>query len=225
MTGGRASPHAAAARRPAAQAVILGRVKIKLAVIAVLIVAVLAPGAAGSPAGDLTSVLRDYSSDEKITPCRFTQGQLESSRTQISQDIEAYAKGIRGAIVREVKRWRDGGCKGRGASANKLRIVAIRATGGPSKESVTIKNTGRKAVSLRGFALRDAADHTLKFRSTKLKAGRRLKVVTGCRKGHKRAVRRGSSYYACRKSEVWDDAGDTVELLGRGGGLLAQKTY
>lgn len=190
-----------------------------------LIAAVLAPGAAGSPAGDLTSVLRDYSGDEKITPCRFTRGQLESARKQISQDIETYAKGVRGAIVREVKRWKDGSCKGKGASANTLRIVAIKATGGPAEESVTIMNTGRKAVGLRGFALRDAGDHTLKFRSTKLKAGSRLKVVTGCRKGHKTAVRRGSSYYACRKAEVWDDTGDTVELLGRGGGLLAQKTY
>jgi hypothetical protein len=195
------------------------------AVIAVLLAAaVLAPTAAGSPAGDLKSVLQDYSRDEKVTPCRFTQGQLESARSQISEDIEAYAKGVRAALVREIKRWKDGGCKGKGAAANKLRIVTIKAGGGPAKEYVTIENTGRK-VTLGGFALRDAGDHTLKFRSTKLKAGARLKVVTGCRKGHKSAMRRGSSYYACRKNEVWDDAGDTVELLGRGGGLLATKTY
>ena len=197
----------------------------QLAIAAVLVAAVLAPTAAGSPAGDLRSVLRDYSRDEKITPCRFTQGQLESARGQISEDIEIYAKGVRGAIRREVKRWKNGGCKGRGAAANKLRIVAIDAAGGPRKESVTIRNTGRRTVRLRGFALRDAADHTLKFRATKLAPGRRLKVVTGCRKGHSSAFRRGSRYYACRKNEVWDDAGDVVELLGRGGGLLAKKTY
>jgi Lamin Tail Domain len=200
--------------------------KAKLVLIAALgIAAVLAPSAAGSPAGDMKSVLQDYSRDEKITPCRFTRGQLEGARNEISQDIETYAKGIRGALSREIKRLRDGGCKGKGAGASKLRIVAIKATGGAREESVTLKNTGRKTISLRGFALRDAGDHTLKFRSTKLKAGRKLKVVTGCRKGHKSAVRRGSSYYACRRNEVWDDAGDTVELLGRGGGLLAQKRY
>ncbi|MBW3654329.1 MAG: lamin tail domain-containing protein [Actinobacteria bacterium] len=201
------------------------KIRAQLAIAAVLVAAVLAPTAAGSPAGDLSSVLRDYSRDEKITPCRFTQGQLESARSQISEDIEIYAKGVRGAIRREVKRWKNGGCKGRGAAANKLRIVAIDAAGGPRKESVTIRNTGRRTVRLRGFALRDAADHTLKFRSTKLAPGRRLKVVTGCRKGHRSAFRRGSRYYACRKNEVWDDAGDVVELLGRGGGLLAKKTY
>ncbi len=199
--------------------------KAKLAVIAVLVAAVLAPSAAGSPAGDLKSVLQDYARDERITPCRFTQGQLKGARSQVSEDIETYATGIRAAIARELKRWRDGGCRGKGPRSSRLRIVAVKAAGGPRKESVTIRNTGRRAVSLRGFALRDAADHTLKFRSTKLAAGRSLKVVTGCRKGHNSAVRRGSRYYACRRAEVWDDAGDTVELLGRGGGLLAKKTY
>lgn len=201
------------------------RSRAQLVVIAVLLLAVLAPGAAGSPTADLNSVARDYSRDEKITPCRFTKGQLESARSQISDDIETYAKGIRTAIRRELKRWRDGGCKGKGAAANKLRIVMVRAKGGAGREYVTIKNTGRKTVSLSGFALRDGADHTLKFRSTKLKAGAKLKVITGCREGHRSAVRRGSSYYVCRKNEVWDDAGDTVELLGKGGGLLATKTY
>ncbi len=199
--------------------------KISLAVATVLLAAVLAPSAAGSPTADLNSVARDYSRDEKITPCRFTQRQLEAARSQISEDIETYAKAIRAAIRREVKRWKDGGCKGRGAAANTLRIVTIKATGGAGKEYVTIRNTGRKAVSLRGFALRDAGDHTLKFRSTKLKSGAKLKVITGCREGHKSALRRGASYYACRRNEVWDDAGDTVELLGKGGGLLATRTY
>jgi hypothetical protein len=199
--------------------------KLQLIGAAGLIAAVLAPSAAGSPAGDLRSVLQDYSRDGKVTPCRFTRAQLESARTQITEDVEIYAKGIRAAIVKEIKRWKDGGCKGKGAGASALRIVAIDAKGGARKESVTIKNTGRTTVKLRGFALRDAADHTLKFRSTKLEPGRRLKVVTGCRSGHRSPVRRGTRYYACRKTEVWDDTGDTVELLGRGGGLLATKTY
>ena len=197
----------------------------KLAITAVLGAAVLAPAAAGSPTGDLNAVLRDYSRDEKITPCRFTKGQLETARALISEDIDIYAKGFGPALAREIKRWRDGDCKGKGPSATKLRIVAIKARGGPAKESVTIKNTGRKAISLSGFALRDATDHTLKFRSTKLKAGRKLEVITGCRKRQQGAVRRGSRYYACRTNEVWDDAGDVVELLGRGGGLVAKKRY
>ena len=204
-----------------------GRVRfsVQLVIAALLAAAVFAPGAAGSPAGDLKSILQDYSPDEKITPCRFTRGQLDSARAQISVDIETYAKGIRGAIRREVERWRDGGCKGKGVAANKLKIVAVKPAGGPAQESVTIKNTGRRTLNLRGYALRDAGDHTITLRSTKLKAGRRLTVITGCRSGHSGPVRRGSRYFACRRSEVWDDAGDTVDLLGRGGGLLGQKRY
>ncbi len=200
--------------------------KSTLAVTTVVLAAMLAPSAAaGSPTADLNSVARDFSRDGRITPCRFTKGQLDAARSQISDDIETYAKGLRAAIRREVRRWRDGTCKGKGAAANGLRIVTVKAEGGASREYVTIKNTGRRAVSLRGFALRDAGDHTLKFRSTKLRAGSKLKVITGCREGHRSAVRRGSSYYVCRRNEVWDDAGDTVELLGKGGGLLATRTY
>jgi Lamin Tail Domain len=201
------------------------RFRVQLTVVAVLAAAVLAPSAAGSPSADLAAVILDYSRDGKITPCRFTQRQLASARSQIGEDVEAYAKGIRPAIVREVKRWKDGRCRGKRAGAAKLRIVKVQSRGGPGEESVTIQNIGRKTVDLRGYALRDAADHTVKLRATKLKARRKLRVVTGCRSGHKSAVRRGSRYYACRTIEVWDDAGDTVELLGPGGGLLSRKAY
>ena len=196
---------------------------LRLAVAAVLVAAALAPGAAATPAADLTSIVRDYSRDERITPCRFTRGQLEGARSQIGDDVEAYAKGIRAAIVREVRRWRRGGCAGR--RGPKLRIVAIDATGAARAESVTIRNASSRTVQLRGYALRDATDHTIKLRATRLRAGRTLRIVTGCRRGHRRPVRRGSRYYACRSLEVWDDAADVVELLGPGGGLLARRRY
>jgi hypothetical protein len=184
--------------------------------------AVLAPSAAATPAADLTAMTRDYARDQKITPCRFTQGQLEAARGQISEDIGAYAKGLPVAMAREIKRWKDHGCRGRGGE---LRIVAVQAAGGADAESVTIKNVGSKTVDLRGYALRDGDDHTLKLGATTLKKGRKLSVVTGCHRGHRGAVRRGSRYYACRSTAFWDDTGDLVELLGPGGGLLSQKRY
>ena len=123
---------------------------------------------------------------------------------------------------------KDGGCtpakKAAAAGAN-LVIVKVQPKGGARKESVTIRNRSRKTINLKGYALRDAGDHTLKFRTTKLKAGRSLRAVTGCRKGSRKAGRRGTRYYFCRSKQVWDDAGDTVELLGPGGGLLASRTY
>ena len=186
--------------------------------------AALAPAAGASPTADLSSIIRDHGSDERITPCRFTKHQLTSARTQISGDIDTYAKGIRPAIDRELKRWRDGRCKGKRGGA-KLQITKVRGTGPAGKEYVTIRNLAGKTVNLRNYALRDSTDHVLRLRSTKLKRGARLKVVTGCRSGHRKPVRRGSSYYACRSIEVWDDAGDVVELLGPGGGLLSRRQY
>jgi len=198
---------------------------LQLAVAALLVAAAgLAPAAAASPTADLSAIIRDHGSDEKLTPCRFTKSQLTSARTQISGDIDTYAKGIRPAINRELKRWRDGRCKGKRDGA-KLQITKVRAAGPADDEYVTIRNLAGKTVDLRNYALRDSTDHLLRLRSTKLKRGARLKVVTGCRSGHRRAVRRGSTYYACRSIEVWDDAGDLVELLGPGGGLLSRKQY
>ena len=199
--------------------------RLQLAFAAVLGAAVLAPGVAGgSPAADLASITRDYTRDGRITACRFTQGQLEGARSKIGEDIASYAAGIAVAIAREIKRWKDGGCAGK-RRAVRLRIIAVSAGGGANVEYVTIKNSGSKTVNLHNYALRDGDDHTLKFRATKLKKGARLRVVTGCHKGRNGAVRRGTRYYACRKTQFWDDAGDLVELLAPGGGLLSQKRY
>ena len=201
------------------------RSRLQLALAAALVVAVLAPGAAvGSPAADLAAVTKDYTRDQKITPCRFTQGQLEGARSKIGSDVATYAAGIDVAIAREIKRWKQRGCAGK-RRAVRLRIVTVASSGGANAESVTIKNVGSKTVSLRNYALRDGDDHTLKLGATKLKKGRKLRIVTGCRRGHRSAVRRGSLYYACRSTAFWDDGGDVVELLAPGGGLLAQKRY
>jgi hypothetical protein len=201
---------------------------IRGAVAALLLVVVVAPGAGASPAADFNSIVKDYTRDQKVTPCLFTQAQLEGARSQLGVDANAYSPGLSAAIGREIKRWKDGGCTAKkvaAAAGPKLRIVSVQPKGGARAESVTIRNLSGKTVNLRGFALRDAGDHTLKFRSTKLKRGARLHAVTGCRKGSKKAERHGTRYYFCRSKQVWDDAGDTVELLGRGGGLLSRRTY
>ena len=204
------------------------RLRFKLAAAAVLVAGALAPAAGASPSADLAAIGRDYASGRDITPCRFSVAQLQGARSAVTADVETYAAGLTGAIDRELKRWKDGGCTARKIAAGagaRLRIVSVQPKGGARTESVTIQNAGRRTVNLRGYALRDAGDHTLKFRATKLKRGAKLRVITGCHSGSTRAVRRGTRYYVCRSKEVWDDAGDTVELLGRGGGLLASKTY
>ena len=197
---------------------------LKLAVAALLMTAVLVPSAAASPSADLSAMLVDLGRDQKLTPCRFTATQLKHAQQQISGDVDAYAKGIRPAIKRELKRWKDHRCKNKRGYA-KLKITKVRAAGEAAAESITIKNIGRKTVNLRNYALRDRDDHVLRLRSTKLNAGSSMRVVTGCRGGSRRPGRKGSRYYVCKTVAVWDDAGDLVELLGPGGGLISKRRY
>jgi hypothetical protein len=199
------------------------RGRIQLALVTALVAAGVVPGSADAgPAADLVSITKDYTRDQRITPCRFTLSQLEGARTKIGADVATYAAGIDRAIAREIERWNARGCRHRPV---RVRIVAVSSSGGANVEYVTIKNVSSKTVNLHNYALRDADDHTLKLRATKLRKGRKLRVVTGCHSGRKGAVRRGSRYYACRKTQFWDDAGDVVELLAPGGGLLSQKRY
>ena len=171
-------------------------------------------------------MFKDYAGDRDVTSCLFAVSQLENAKSQITPDVNAYSPGFRAEVDRELQRWRDGGCKGKQVAGSALKIVKVAPKGGVRKEYVTIRNTGRKAIKLRGYNLRDAADHKIAFKKTTLKAGRSLRVITGCRKGSpKRAVRKGARYYACRKTEFWDDAGDIVELVSPKGGLLSRKAY
>jgi hypothetical protein len=196
----------------------------KLAVAVLLMAAVLVPSAAASPSADLTTMLVDLGRDQKLTACRFTTTQLKNAQQQITGDVDAYAKGIRPAIKAELKRWADHKCKNKRGYA-KLKIVKVSPAGEAGDESITIKNIGKQAANLRNYALRDRDDHVLRLRKTKLKAGSSLRVVTGCRSGSKRAGRSGSRYYVCKTVQVWDDAGDLVELLGPGGGLISKQQY
>jgi hypothetical protein len=201
---------------------------IRCAFAALLVGVVVAPGVTASPASDFAAIIKDYTSDQKVTPCLFTQAQLEAARAQLGADANAYSPGLSAAIGREIQRWKDGGCTVKRVAAARgadLRIVKVKAKGGARTESVTLRNYGSRAVKLRNYVLRDAGDHAIKFKKTTLKAKRSLVVVTGCRKGSKKAVRKGTRYYACRSTEFWDDAGDVVELVNPKGGLLSTKTY
>lgn len=197
---------------------------LKLVLAALLIAIALVPSAAASPSADLSAMLADLGRDEKLTACRFTTTQLKNAQQQITGDVDAYAKGIRPAIKRELKRWSDGKCKNKRGYA-KLKITKVSAAGEAAAESITIKNIGKKAANLRNYALRDRDDHVLRLRKTTLKKGATLRIVTGCRGSSKKVGRSGSRYYVCKSASVWDDAGDLVELLGPGGGLISKQQY
>lgn len=201
------------------------RTAIACALGALLAAGVLVPTAGASPASDFAAIVKDFRNDGDITSCLFTQAQLEDALTQLPPDVSAYSPGLKEEIEREITRWKSGGCKGKTPGGVTLRIVKVSAKGKAAKESVTIRNAGSKAVDLGGYMLRDASDHVIKFKKTTLTKGASLRVVTGCRKGHKGVLRKGTTYYACRVTEFWDDSGDVVQLVNPKGGLLSQKKY
>ncbi|MEA2191174.1 MAG: hypothetical protein QOI73_1295 [Solirubrobacteraceae bacterium] len=195
------------------------------ALAALLLAAVLAPAAGASPASDLSAVIKDYGPDADIASCRFTLGQLESARSALGNDINTYAPGLKTEINREITRWKDGACRNKAGAASDVRIVKVQYKGGAKQESVTLKNFGSRAVNLRGYVLSDYAKHKIRFKKTTIKAGRTLKVVTGCRKGSRGAVRKGSTYYGCRTKQFWENGGDVAGLFTSAGTLVSIKSY
>lgn len=107
-----------------------------------------------------------------------------------------------------------------------LRIVGLRARGKARREWVTIENVSRQAVPLRGHSLRDRSGRRIRFgQRLRLRPDVRLRVVTGCLAGRRGAFRRRTRFYACRKRELWNDAGDVVRLLDPSGRLISRRAY
>jgi len=73
-------------------------------------------------------------------------------------------------------------------------------------EWVKIKNTGKKAVNLKGWKLSDTASHVYTFGSLKLKAGKTVTVHTGSGSDSKKRVYQDSGAY------IWNNDGDTAKL-------------
>jgi lamin tail-like protein len=204
------------------------------------LVLALATSASADPASDYAAVRNDYMAHGgNITACKFTRTQLVNARSQITPDVDAYDPGFRDEVNTEIRRWDSGGCKGSGgggggggsgpAGKADFRIVALKGkVRGRNKrrEYVTIRNRGGKTGNLKGWSLRDRSGHRIRFRkSLRLKAHRRLRVVSGCAKRHRRAFRRGTRYYACRKSSIWNDRGDVAKLIDKNHKVVSQRGF
>jgi hypothetical protein len=81
-------------------------------------------------------------------------------------------------------------------------------------EWITIKNYGSKAVALKGWKVKDAANHTYTFGSFTLKAGKSVTLYTG--KGTNSSTKRywGQSWY------IWNNTGDTAYLKNASGSTV-----
>ena len=91
---------------------------------------------------------------------------------------------------------------------------------------MTIRNNGSRSVNIGRAPLRDRRGNRVRIpRGTRLGARSSLRVITGCARGRRRAVRRGSRLYACRRARVWDDRGDVVKVVDTRGIVVAQRGY
>ena len=92
---------------------------------------------------------------------------------------------------------------------------------------MTIKNVVRGSIALRRLSLRDRSGNRilLPFNGT-LAAGRTLRVITGCLEGRVRPTRRRGRFYACgTRTQLWNDSGDVVKVVGTAGAVVAQRGY
>ena len=192
-----------------------------------------ATGAHATPGADHEAVFRDWQPDHDVTPCRFTRAQLVNAReiASANPDFETYSPGFRDEVGRELARHATGGCRGVAAPSGarlrsrlrSVRIVAIKPKGG-ARESVTIRNAGRAAVSLKGASLRDRGGRRVRLRG-RLAGRQSLTVVSGCAPGRRGPARVGSRLFACRRGTLWDDRGDVVRVFDSRGVVVAQRGY
>ncbi|MEU6813879.1 lamin tail domain-containing protein [Streptomyces sp. NPDC046860] len=78
-------------------------------------------------------------------------------------------------------------------------------------EWVQLKNTGRSAVSLKGWVLKDASNHKYSFPNVTLGAGKYVKVHTGSGRDTT------SDKYQGRRAYVWNNTSDTATLTKSNG--------
>ncbi|PZG12114.1 hypothetical protein C1J01_33700 [Nonomuraea aridisoli] len=93
-------------------------------------------------------------------------------------------------------------------------------------EYVQIKNTGKKAVSLKGWTVRDEtsrSDHVYTFGAFTLKAGKTVTVRTG--KGKNTATTRYWGRSGGTLAYIWNQSADTAYLRNAAGKLVDSCSY
>ncbi|GAB3669633.1 hypothetical protein GCM10027589_37490 [Actinocorallia lasiicapitis] len=88
-----------------------------------------------------------------------------------------------------------------------------------NREWIRIKNTGAKAVQLKGWTLSDKSRHTYRFGAFKLKAHKSVTIHTG--KGKNTATHR----YMNRGWYIWNNTSDTATLRNATGRKILQVSW
>lgn len=86
-------------------------------------------------------------------------------------------------------------------------------------EWVQIKNTGRTAVSLKGWVLKDTSSHRYTFKNVTIGAGKTMKIHTGTGKDTT------ADKFQNRRAYVWNNDGDTATLTRSSGAKVDSCTW
>ncbi|OAR22646.1 hypothetical protein A8W25_23875 [Streptomyces sp. ERV7] len=86
-------------------------------------------------------------------------------------------------------------------------------------EWVTVTNTGRGAVNLKGWTLTDRSRHTYTFPGLRLAGHQSVRVHTGIGRDT------GHDVYQDRRDYVWNNSGDTATLRDNHRHVIATKSW
>ena len=172
----------------------------------------LSAAAGASPAGDFYAVYAAWNADGPFPHCKFAKSRLQNAVAQAAQvpELATYSPTFPSDVKFEIAFIDAGGCRGisRPPSAARLRrsalrrvtIVGIHPRG---RETIVLKNSGRRPVRLTGATLRDRSGHRVRLHG----------VLRG----------RRARQFASRG--VWDDGGDVVKLVDRRRLVVRQRGY
>jgi hypothetical protein len=188
---------------------------------AVAIAALAAVPAGATPQSDFNAVYRDWSKDQVINRCYWSQAQLQNAYNiaRSNPDFQ-YETGFVNSTQAEINRWKNGGCAGiqpfavrRKSALFGVRIVAVRGRGGAATERVTIHSRARKTLSFRKASLTNVKGRGFYFPSRfKLAKGRSAVVHVGCAKGKRRSSFTARAVWLCSRSGLFRDKGDLARL-------------
>ncbi|GIF73601.1 lamin tail domain-containing protein [Asanoa siamensis] len=95
-----------------------------------------------------------------------------------------------------------------------------RANSSLNGEWISIVNNGRRAVNLRGYTIKDRANHVFRFNNnTWLGGGERIRVHTGFGRANDNQAFWGS------RTHIWNNEGDVATLSGPRGARLDTCAY
>jgi hypothetical protein len=208
-----------------------GRV-LTLALLAVCLLA--GASAHASPQSDFDGVYADWKADHVVTPCRWTQPQLENAYNVAtgSPDFQ-YETGFQDNVRAEIDRWKSGGCAGvapyakrRLSPLNGVRVMKVAGSGKAAREYVRVANRAKKTVAFRNATLRNLRGAKAVFPATfKLKPGKIAIVRVGCAPGKRRASSSGTRVWLCRRAQLLGDRGDVARLADAHGVVVSQRGY